>query len=1180
MSWRKLSPAVVVAAALAALLAGPVVAQAASNSGRVVAKPQLSKALQAKLQARIDHVQKARAKFFTDADRRAAGKRLAAQKAKAKAQGKKPRAVPTPGGVPDYLMANWAYSPELRKFVDKLPGLGPTAKGNLGTYVSIAVPDTVTYPGSDYYEISVRQFRQKFHRNLSPTLLRGYVQTNKGTDGSGNNTIAPAPIMYLGPIIVAQKDRPVRIKFTNELPTGLAGNLFLPVDTTVMGAGMGPVDLPAQPGAEPQREYFTQNRAVIHLHGGHTPWISDGTPHQWITPAGEQTSYPRGVSMRNVPDMPDPGAGSQTYYFTNEQSARMLFYHDHSFGITRLNVYAGEAAGYLITDDVEQDLVKRGVIPGAADTIPLVIQDKTFVKASTVRKTDPTWNWGSGVPDANGIVPPKTGDLWYPHVYVPAQNPYTEDGANPFGRWHYGPWFWPPTKDAVQPVANPYYDPVNAPWEPPESPGVPNVSIPGESFMDTPVVNGVAYPTVTLEPKAYRLRILNAANDRMFNLQLYVADPKARTKDKQKRRNTEVKMVPAKKTKGWPASWPIDGREGGVPDPKTRGPNFIQIGSEGGFLPYPAVVKNQPVTWNTNPTTFNFGNVQDHALLVGSAERADVIVDFSKYAGKTLILYNDAPAAFPAIDARYDYYTGNPDQRDSGGYKSTKAGYGPNMRTVMQIKIKKKPRAKAFNLKALQAEFTARPGKESVFQRGQNPIIVAQKEYNKAYGQQFPTQWPLWGYSRIQDNNMTIRTVAGADINMYLQPKAIQDEMGEAYDEYGRMMGKLGLELPITSSKTQNFVLQNYEDPTTEIIEDSITPMSPVLGDGTQIWKITHNGVDTHTIHFHLFDVQLINRVGWDGAIRLPDPNELGWKDTIRVSPLEGTIVALRATSVKLPFGVPDSVRPYNPAEPIGSTRALTSIDPVTGQPIVPPVTNQAVNFGWEYVWHCHLLSHEEMDMMRPIQFNVKRNLAAPSLLSARWGAGGQPPATLKWTDPTPWDGTGPASTLGDPSNEQGFRVERAVLTGGVPGAYEILGATLANVTTYTDNTAQAGTDYRYRVVAFNVAGDTASNTVDLTAGTVAPGAPSNLVAAVGAGPQVVLSWADNATGETGYNVWRQAAGGTWVLVTTTPADATTYTNAAAWDATVVAGTRYDYVVQAVNGTVGSLISNTVRVTP
>ena len=59
---------------------------------------------------------------------------------------------------------------------------------------------------------------------------------------------------------------------------------------------------PIRPG-----NHYTQNRATVHLHGGFTPWISDGTPHQWITPAGETTNYPRGLSVFNVPDMPDPG---------------------------------------------------------------------------------------------------------------------------------------------------------------------------------------------------------------------------------------------------------------------------------------------------------------------------------------------------------------------------------------------------------------------------------------------------------------------------------------------------------------------------------------------------------------------------------------------------------------------------------------------------------------------------------------------------------------------------------------------------------------------------------------------------------------------------------------------------------------------------------------------------------
>ena len=227
-------------------------------------------------------------------------------------------------------------------------------------------------------------------------------------------------------------------------------------------------------------------------------------------------------------------------------------------------------------------------------------------------------------------------------------------------------------------------------------PGTPNPSIAGEAFNDTSVVNGTAYPYLEVDPKAYRFRILNAGNDRMLNLQLYVAADKttpttagsvgtvlcdgaaAVTVDN----CTEVKMVPVGGFPNQLADWPS-----GVPDPATKGPDWIQIGTEGGFLPAPVVIPSQPIGWNLNPTTFNYGNVNQHSLLLGSAERADVVVDFSAYAGKTLILYNDAPAAFPAGVPSYDYFTGVPDQTETGGAPTTQPGYGPNTRTVMQIRV-------------------------------------------------------------------------------------------------------------------------------------------------------------------------------------------------------------------------------------------------------------------------------------------------------------------------------------------------------------------------------------------------------------------------------------------------------------------------------------------------------------
>ena len=1053
--------------------------------------------------------------------------------------------------TPDYnTTANWANSPPMAKFVNTLPGLGAAKKNDLGQYLSVANPDTVSYPGSDYYEIDLVEYRERMHSDLPApgTLLRGYLQVNKGTDsaacggalqppcGVANNTVAPDPVHYLGPSIVAQRDRPVRIKFTNRLPVGPAGDLFIPVDTSVMGAGTGPATAggACDNTADPNNcSSYTQNRADLHLHGGRTPWISDGTPHQWITPAGEVTPFAKGVSLQHVPDMPDPGDGSTTYYYTNQQSARLMFYHDHAFGITRLNVYAGEAAGYVITDRYEQDLVARGILP--ADQIPLIIQDKTFVDATPVahpvsgaitpriRLTDPLWNWGSGVADANGVRPPVTGDLWMPHVYMPAQTLAPGfGGANPFGRWMYGPWFYPATVVTKGPVANPYYDAdcssanpfilanCTTPGQPTLIPGTPNNSMGMEAFQDSAVVNGTAFPSLTVDPRAYRFRILNAAGDRFWNLSFYQADPAQLSPDSRllatdRSNQTEVKMLPASVTAGWPALWPVDGRDGGVPDPAFRGPNFVQIGTESGFLPQPVEIVPQPITYVTNPTAFWVGNVDKMGLALGPAERADVIVDFSAYAGKTLILYNDGPAAWPARVASYDYYTGALDLRDIGGFgiggtfdpatgswtggSGPKVGYAPNTRTVMQVIVRAAGSVvdppNSYTRAGLDAEFTAAapvtvlnpaPAR-TLFERSQEPIIVGQASYGTTYpGSYFPPAFP-WGIGQINDQTLQFVTVAGEKVVAPMEPKGIHDEMGASFDPvYGRMAGNLAMQLPNPTTLNALLVIYGFADLPTETIIDStqvnvtIMPGTTNLADGTQIWKISHNGVDTHPIHFHVFDVQLINRVGWDGQVLMPEPNELGWKDTVKISPLEDTIVAVRPRAPALPFGITNSLRPLNPAIPLDATMGFNSVDWKTGQAITPAVTNQLYDFGWEYVWHCHILSHEEMDMMRPVVFKYAA-MSPPGFASQAIPNGAD--IELSWNDPTPVNYTSYGS-FGDPANEIGFNIHRS--TDGVTFAKVNATALLANSTSYTDAGAAVGAAYQYKVEAFNAKGSTFSS--------------------------------------------------------------------------------------------------------
>jgi len=1044
-----------------------------------------------------------------------------------------------------------AISGGIRKFVDSLPGLGPANANNLGQYIPIAVPDTTAYPGSDYYEIALVEYREQMHSNLTASKLRGYVRLSTtnvpgdqialtNPDGSqilkpdGTQAYAVDNPHYLGPFIIANKDVPVRVKFYNLLPTGAGGDLFIPVDTTVGGAGPFTINDSTNPSLTISGN-FTQNRATLHLHGGHTPWISDGTPHQWITPAGEVTSYPEGVSVHNVPDMPDPGDGSMTFFYTNNQSARLMFYHDHSFGITRLNVYAGEAAGYLINDPVEQGLVSSGVIP--ADQIPLVIQDKTFVPDTTTPITnmwgtfdsqlafqDPTWDtakWG------------RTGDLWFPHVYETLQNPGDIGGINAFGRWHYAPWFWPPWTVENGPVPNPYYDcgPGGActrPWEPPQNPGTPNPSMVAEAFMDTPVVNGAAYPYLTVEPKAYRLRILNAANDRFWNLQLYqassivssinvtnggsgytsepvvtitnapadttghgataiatvdldtasptygqvtginlhsvgsnytsapivtIAPPAAGTQATATATIytglTEVGMVPAVLTSGFPQKWPKDGRDGGVPDPATRGPQMIQIGTDGGFLPAPVTLPNQPVDWNWDQGTFDFGIVNTYNLFLGPAERADVIVDFSAFAGKTLILYNDAPAPVPASDPRLDYYTGNIDQTDIGGAPTTLPGYGPNTRTIMQIKVNTGTPV-PFDPTPLDTAIPA------AFNASQLPIIVPEASYNSVYNANFPVD----PFVRIQDTSITFTPIGSTTpVTIPFKMKAIQDEMGEAFDRmYGRNGGMMGLEMP-PQQGLQTTLLYNYVDPPVEIVKESMltTPIGS-LEDGTQIWMIAHNGVDSHPMHWHGYELQLINRVAWDNNVRLPDRNELGWRETLTINPLQNTIVAVRPIHLDVPFDLPNSIRLLDPTKPEGEVlKAAEAVFDPNGEPI-PALTNHLVNFGWEYVWHCHILEHEEMDLMHALTLAVPpkapTNLVATATDSS---------VALTWTD--------------NSLSEINFTIQRATAAVGPWTTIETVpsttGPTNGTGVTYTDTTVVQGTAYFYRVLATNVLGDT-----------------------------------------------------------------------------------------------------------
>ncbi|MEX8519315.1 MAG: fibronectin type III domain-containing protein [Leptothrix sp. (in: b-proteobacteria)] len=685
----------------------------------------------------------------------------------------------------------------LRKFVDPLPVAGAAnaklmADGVTSKYIPVAVPQKWVNPKGvattdDYYELAVVEYTDRFHSDLKkPTTLRGYVQLStalnpgkaipltypdgtpimiQATDATGKLMFAaggvPVKVQakavdtphYLGPIINATKGIATRIKFHNLLPVGRAqlnvdpvtgapvldaaghvtvtkrnGDLFLPVDSSLAGAGYGADGV----------YKFTQNRVALHVHGADAPWVSSGSALQWFTPAAEADplavgslaaqipdptilpSYLRGASAVNVPDMNDAGPGAYTYYFANQQSARMLWMQDQAQGTARLNTYAGMVSLYNVTDPSEQDLITRKIIPGPTETIPLVLQDKSFTP-DDIALQDARWNttaWGAA------------GDLWFPHVYETVQDPAQKNNWNPVGRWNYGPWYWPVFPAFYTLPTGNYNDETVTP----------------DAWGDTPVVNGVAYPVLAVEPKAYRFRILNASNDRMLTFNLFTADT-TRAAPFDATNFSEVAMIPASPptnpcapgaprstligaTYCVPDSWAFDGRVGGVPDPATQGPTIYQIGHEGGFLPQVVPIDPAPSVPLYDVGRVTVLNLATSGLFMAPSERADVVIDFSAYAGKTLIAYNDMYTPLPMGDQRTDYFTGVGDQSKVGGAEDTKVGYGPNTRTLMQFKVAAATTTAgiAFNPTTLATEVSKAYG------ASQERPIVAQSAYNPAFG--------------------------------------------------------------------------------------------------------------------------------------------------------------------------------------------------------------------------------------------------------------------------------------------------------------------------------------------------------------------------------------------------------------------------------------------------------------
>jgi spore coat protein A len=190
---------------------------------------------------------------------------------------------------------------------------------------AVVQPVATRADGVPQYEITMTQERQILHSELPASD----VWTYNGT--------------YPGPTIEATVGQPIEVKYVNSLPSGnqKRGRHLLEVDECAHGPS-----------------YWQDTaRTVVHLHGGHVPARVDGQPEYDFMPGG-----------------------FDVYEYPNAQLPATLWYHDHALGTTRLNVYAGMAAFYLLRDAFEQGLG----LPSGEFEIPLVIQDREFNSDGTL----------------------------------------------------------------------------------------------------------------------------------------------------------------------------------------------------------------------------------------------------------------------------------------------------------------------------------------------------------------------------------------------------------------------------------------------------------------------------------------------------------------------------------------------------------------------------------------------------------------------------------------------------------------------------------------------------------------------------------------------------------------------------------------------------------------------------
>ena len=724
--------------------------------------------------------------------------------------------------------------------------------------------------GPNNYDIAVRQFRQQILPGGIWNALNGRTDAYPPTtvwsygpkadplpDASGLGLpagVAPAPnsqFNYPAYTVETISNTPVNVRWINDLKGdfGVGTNCLshlLPVDQTLHWANpAGPIDMH---GMDPT-PYVGPVPIVTHVHGAHVDPHSDGYPEAWWLPACDTTGYTTKGTFFDDKTGTNPGnLGYADYSYRQDQPATTLWYHDHALGMTRSNVYAGPAGFWLV----------RGGLYDKAD-------DVRTRSAWDGRLPGPAPRAGDTVLELNapGVLGARDKRSDIREIPIAIQDrSFKPDGS----------LFYPDNRaffegvDQADLAIDFAPDSDIAPiWNP-------------EAFFNVMVVNGVSWPTLDVAPALYRFRLLNGNNSRFLNLALKVV-------------SSPIKALVGKEL------------------------SFFQIGAEQGFLPKVVEIRTGSAT--PLPGDGNIPNPAnrvpaadpDQALLMGNAERADVLVDFRLLPQGTVIrMINTGP------DEPFGGFSGAATPGDEPVSDPATTGQ------VMQFVVK-------WNMLNFRDIFTTAPWALK---------MNAEPRLGPAVNAGNPRKVSL-----NEAESDTVCVLADADGNFLVPIRQVvcgsEPPPGQIVVHFAPKEALLGIidgdgnPVPLKWTDTTG-----NSAPTDVTMADGVTVKqvnvteNPTLGD-TEEWAIYNYTVDGHPIHMHLVRFEVINREPFDpgtntlsGVVRPPNPWETGYKDTVIALPGE-------VTRVKAKFDIEGL-----------------------------------------YVWHCHIVEHEDNEMMRPYVVSVR----------------------------------------------------------------------------------------------------------------------------------------------------------------------------------------------------------------